>query len=94
MYQCVQSLLYVHTCTEGKSRTEDNTHLATIYLFKDFEFLLYGHSRLDYYNLIGRDTLCNKFGTNVLVQVETALLVLVVVGEDGNSTLIVCTLLE
>ena len=94
MYQCVQSLLYVHTCTEGKGRAEDNTYLTTIYLFKDFEFLLYGHSRLDYYNLIGRDTLSNKFGANVLVQVETALLVLVVVGKDGNSTLIVRTLFE
>ena len=94
MYQCVQSLLYVHTRTEGKGRTEDNTHLPTIYLFKDFEFLLDCHSRLDYYNLIGRNTLCNKFGTNVLIQVETALLVLVVVGEDGNSTLIVRTLFE
>ena len=89
MYQCMQALLNVHARTKRKGRTENHANLATVYLFKDFKFLFDGHSRPHYYNLISRNTLCNQFVSNVIVQVETALLVLVIVGKDGNRTFVV-----
>ena len=94
MYQSVQAFLYVHACTERKGRAEDNTHLATIDLFEDFKFLLDSHSRLHYDNLISRYALCNKFGTNILIQIETALFVLIVICKYGNCALILCCLLQ
>ena len=89
MYQRVQSFLNVHAGAKRKGRTENHANFATVYLFKDFKFLLDGHSRPHYYNLISRNTFCNQFVSDVIIKVESALLVLIIVGKDGDSTLVV-----
>lgn len=40
----VQPLLDVHSCSEGKCRSEDYTYLTLVYLVEDFKFLLDGHA--------------------------------------------------
>ena len=89
MYQRVQSFLNVHAGAKRKGRTENHANFASVYLFKDFKFLLDGHSRPHYYNLISRNTFCNQFVSDVIIKVESALLVLIIVGKDGDSTLVV-----
>ena len=89
MYQRVQSFLNVHARTERKGRTENHANFTTIYLFKDFKFLLDGHSRPHYYNLISRNTLCNQFISDVIIKIESALLILIIVGKNGNRTFVV-----
>ena len=89
MYQRVQAFLNVHACTECKGRTENHTHLATVYLFKDFKFFLDSHSRPHYHNLICRNPLCNQLIPDVIIKVEATLFVLVIVGKNGNRTFVI-----
>ena len=89
VYKGMQTFLYVYTSTKGRSATENNTHLASVHLVEDFQLLFYLHARLHYDNLACRHTLLDEFLLDILIQVETAALILVVVSKDGYRTLVV-----
>ena len=84
----VQTLLYVHARAKCGGTAEHHTHLAMVHLVEDFQLLLDGHVGLHYYNLISRHTLGNEFLLDVLIQVETAALVLEMVGKDSHRSLV------
>ena len=90
----VQTLLYVHASAKGGCTAKYHTHLATVHLVEDFQLLFDGHAGLHHNHLIGRHTLFNEFLLDVLIQVETAALVLVVVGKDGHRSLVVVRLFQ
>ena len=90
----VQTLLYVHACTKGGCTAEYHTHLATVHLVEDFQLLLDGHTGFHHNNLTFGYALRYEFLLDVLIQVETAALVLVVVGKDGHRSLVVVRLFQ
>ena len=94
VYKGMQTFLYVYTSTKGCSTTENNTHLTSVNLVEDFQLLLDGHAGLHYDNLAFGNTLLDEFLLDVLIQVETAALILVMVGKDGYSTLVVVSLFQ
>ena len=90
----VQTLLYVHASAKGGCTAKYHTHLATVHLVEDFQLLLDGHTWLHHDNLTFGYALRYEFLLDVLIQVETAALVLVVVGKDGHRSLVVVRLFQ
>ena len=88
MDQSMQPFLYVYACTESECRTEYHPNLATVHFGEDFKFLLVGYAGLHDNNLFSRDTFCNEFALDVLIDVESALVVLVVVCKYGDSSFV------
>ena len=94
VYKRVQTLLYVHTCAKCGGTAKHHTHLATVHLVEDFQLLLDGHTGFHHNNLTFGYALRYEFLLDVLIQVETAALVLVVVGKDGHRSLVVVRLFQ
>ena len=94
VYEGVQTLLDIHASTKCEGTTHNHTDFATVHLVEDFLFLLDGHTRTDDYYLLGWHTLLDKFLSDVLVEVETAVLVLIVVGKQSNGAVILGGLFE
>ena len=90
----MQTLLYVHACAKSECRAEYHSHLTTIHLVEDVEFLLHGHAAFHHHNLICRDSLLYQLLPYVFIQVEAAMFVLVVVGEYGNCAFIALRLFQ
>ncbi len=88
VYKGVQTLLYIHARTKRGGTAEYHTHLTSVNLVEDFQLLLYGHAGLHHNDLIFGDALLNELLFYVLIQIETATLVLVVVGKDGYRSLV------
>ena len=84
----MQPFLNVHACTESECRTEYYPNFATVHFGEDFKFFLVSYAGLHYNNLFGRNALCNEFPFDVLIDVESALIVLVVVCKYGYSPFI------
>ena len=94
VYEGVQTLLDIHASTKCEGTTHNHTDFATVHLVEDFLLLLDGHTRTDDYHLLGWHTLLDEFLSDVLVEVETAVLVLIVVGKQSNGAVILGGLFE
>ena len=66
VHQRVKTLLYVHAYTKTLCCAEYHADFSGIDLCKDFLFGLVGHAVTHDYNLLGRHTLRNQFGTDVI----------------------------
>ena len=94
VYQCVQSFLNVHTGSQRERAAHDNANITMINLVEDFQLLLHAHAALHYDNLVFGNAGSNQFLPDVLIEVETGVLVLIVVSEDSNSTFVALCLLQ
>ena len=88
MDEGVQTLLYVYACAQCEGTTHDNAYLATVHLVEDFQLLLNTHAALHHHDLLGGYSLLYQFPADVLIQIEATLLVLVVVGKEGNGSVV------
>ena len=84
----MQPFLYVYTCTKREGTAKDNADLATVYLVEDFLLLLNGHARADNNYLVGWYSLRDELLANIIIQVEAAVLVLIVISEQGDSAFV------
>ena len=86
----MQTLLDIHSRTKGKCRAEYNTDFSLVYLVEDFQLLLVGQLRgaADDSNLLFRNTCLYQFLLDILVQIESAVLVLIVVSKDCYGSII------
>lgn len=88
MYQRMKTLLYVHARTQSKGRTHDDAYFAGIHLVEYVKLLLDSHPRLHNHNLLLGYACLHKFLLYILIEVETAPLVLVHIGENSNRALV------
>ena len=94
VYEGVQTLLNVHACTKCEGTTHNYTDFATVHLVEDFLLLLDSHVRTDDYHLLGWHTLLDEFLSDVLVEVEASMLILIDISKQSNGAVILGSLFE
>ena len=92
--ECMQPFLYVHTSTKREGTAKDNANFATVHLVEYFLLLLDGHAGTDNNYLVGWHSLRYELLTNIIIQVEAAVLVLIVVSEQGYSAFVLRCLFQ
>ena len=89
MNKGVQTLLDIHTGTKGEGTTHDDTHFTTVHFVEDFKFLLDFHAWFHHDNLIFWNARFYKLLTNILIEIEPCRFVLIIVGKNGNGSVVV-----